>query len=145
MKVRGKRIFIVKWLNCHIVKMVGKYLTLNDITAYKISYNLSNYAWNIIIEWDNFSRNTVGMQFVRAIDSVSANIAEGFERFGKKDKIQFYRISRASVFESLDWLEKSRKRKLININDYNYTLKILKSLPKEINSLIKYTNNNLAI
>ena len=69
------------------------YLKLNDITAYRESFNLSNKIWSIVISWDYFAKDTVGKQFVRAIDSVSANIAEGFGRYGKKDKIKFYRYS----------------------------------------------------
>ena len=71
--------------------MVKFFLQLNDINAYKISFNLSNYVWNIVARWDYFAKDIVGKQFVRAIDSVSANIAEGFGRHGKKDKIKFYR------------------------------------------------------
>ncbi|MBZ0199710.1 MAG: four helix bundle protein [Ignavibacteriaceae bacterium] len=40
---------------------------------------------------------TVGFQFVRAIDSVSANISEGFGRFNKGNKIRFYRMSLGSI------------------------------------------------
>jgi four helix bundle protein len=125
--------------------MAKSYLSLNDISSYKASFNLSNYAWDIIIKWDNFSKRTIGGQFVRSIDSISANIAEGFGRFGKKDKISFYRIARASVYESLDWLEKSNKREIISKKDYDYIFKILKNLPREINSFIKYTNDHLTI
>lgn len=125
--------------------MSKKYLTLNKITSYKIAFSLSNKVWSIVIKWDNFSRMTLGSQFARAIDSISANIAEGFGRYGKKDKIYFYRIARASTYESLDWLEKARRRELISEENYNYVFKILKKLPKEINSLIKYTNDNLTI
>jgi four helix bundle protein len=125
--------------------MVKKYLTLNDITTYKISFNLSNYVWNVIDKWDKFAKFSIGSQFVRSVDSVSANVAEGFGRFGKKDNIAFYRIARASVFESLDWAEKANSRTLISKRDYDYIFKILKSLPREINSLIKFTNNNLTI
>jgi four helix bundle protein len=122
-----------------------KYLTLNDINSYRISFNLSNHVWEVIANWEKFEKYTVGNQWVRAIDSISANIAEGFGRYGKKDKISFYRIARASVYESLDWLEKSKNRNLINIKEYKYTFGILKALPKEINSLIKFTNNNLTV
>ncbi|MCK4663729.1 MAG: four helix bundle protein, partial [Bacteroidales bacterium] len=71
--------------------MEKKYLQLNDIDAYKIAFNLSNYVWKIVINWDWFAKKHVGGQFVEAIDSVSANIAEGFGRYHKKDKIKFYR------------------------------------------------------
>lgn len=88
--------------------MEKKFIQLNDIDAYKIAFNLSNEVWQIVIKWDFFARDTIGKQFARSIDSISANIAEGFGRFSKKDKIKFYRISLGSLKESLDWNEKSK-------------------------------------
>lgn len=73
--------------------MTKKYLQLNDISAYKTAFHLSNYVWEIVVKWDGFAKNTVGVQFVRAVDSIPANIAEGFGRYGKKDRIKFYRYS----------------------------------------------------
>ena len=122
-----------------------KYLKLNDIRAYKLSFGLSNTVWKIVYDWESFSKNTVGMQFVRSIDSISANIAEGFGRFHKKDKVKFYINSRASVFESLDWLQKIKIRKIISDQEYQNIFSILSNLPKEINSLIKFTDINLTI
>lgn len=124
--------------------MAQEYLTLNKISSYKKAFALSNVVWDIVTQWEIFARQTVGSQFARAIDSVSANIAEGFGRYGKKDKVFFYRIARASVYESLDWLEKSKRRNLVEENDYEYILKSLKELPKDINTLIKYTNDHLS-
>ena len=122
-----------------------KYLKLNDVTAYKIAFHLSNYALGIVLTWDYFPRDTLGKQFVRAIDSISANLAEGFGRYSKKDKVNFYRYSYGSIKESLDWNEKSKARKLLTKEQYEYLLQELSKLPKEINSLIKYTNYKLTI
>ena len=121
------------------------YLKLNDISAYKISFHLSNYIWNIIINWDYFTKDTIGKQFTRSIDSISANIAEGFGRYNKKDKIKFYRYSFSSLKESLDWNEKARIRKLLTEEQYEYILKELNKLPRELNYLIKFTNEKLTI
>lgn len=66
--------------------MEKKYLKLNDINAYKTAFNLSNYVWNIVIKWNYFARDTVGKQLIDTIDSISANIAEGFGRYSKRDK-----------------------------------------------------------
>ncbi len=66
--------------------MEKEYLKLNNIGAYKRAFHLSNFVWEIVIKWDYFSRNTIGEQFVSAADSISANIAEGFGRYGKKIK-----------------------------------------------------------
>ncbi|MDD5290523.1 MAG: four helix bundle protein [Patescibacteria group bacterium] len=121
------------------------YLKLNNISAYRISFNLSNYVWKIVIGWNYFEKDTVGKQFVRAVDSISANIAEGFGRYGKKDKIKFYRYSYGSIKESLDWNEKSRVRNLLSDREYNFIFCELDKLPKELNSLIKFTNSRLTI
>lgn len=120
-----------------------KYLKLNDIDAYKIAFNLSNYVWEIVVKWDHFPKMTLGQQFVEAVDSISANIAEGFGRYSKKDKIRFYRISYGSLFESLDHNEKAKKRKLFLKTEYDHIFSELQKLPKSIHHLINYTQNKL--
>ena len=123
--------------------MPDKYLKLNDIECYKISFHLSNYVWAIVTDWEWFCKKTVGAQFVEAIDSISANIAEGFGRHFKKDKIKFYSYSKGSLKESLDWNEKAKVRQLLTNEEYVYIFSELEKLPKAINSLIKYTNEKL--
>ncbi|WP_423147323.1 four helix bundle protein [Rubrolithibacter danxiaensis] len=86
--------------------MEKKYLQLVDISAYGKSYDLSNLVWSIVYNWEYFSRDTLGKQFVNAVDSISANIAEGFGRYHKKDKIKFYYYSFGSVKECTDWIIK---------------------------------------
>lgn len=120
-----------------------KYLQLNDISSYKRALTLSQYVWNIVATWEWFPKKSVGVQFVTAIDSISANLAEGFGRYGKKDKIKFYYYSFGSVKEGLDWNEKSRNRKLVTTEQYKHILAELQILPKEIHQLIKFTNEKL--
>lgn len=122
-----------------------KYLELKDISAYIIAFDLANHIWNIISKWDYFAKDVIGKQLIRAVDSISANIAEGFGRYFKKDKINFYRYSYGSISESLDWIEKANKRGLLNNNEYQYIVNILKKLPKEINHLINFTDEKLSI
>ncbi|MDP8238585.1 MAG: four helix bundle protein [Candidatus Hatepunaea meridiana] len=125
--------------------MNKKYLMLNDIDAYRIAFRLSNYIWDIVAKWDYLARDTVGKQFVRSVDSISANIAEGFGRHTKKDKIKFYRYSNGSLKESYDWNEKSKVRNLISEEEYNHIFEELQKLPKTINQLINFTNERLSI
>ena len=120
-----------------------KYLTLEDIKAYQIAYELANYVWRIVVKWNYFARDTIGKQYVNAMDSISANIAEGFGRYSKSDKTRFYRISNGSLFESINWTEKSKTRNLVSQTEYSYIKERLDSLPKEINSLIHFTNTKL--
>ena len=128
-----------------MTEIENKYLKLNDVSSYKIAFNLSNYVWGVVVKWDYFEKITLGKQFVEAIDSISANIAEGFGRYSKKDKIKFYRYSMGSTKESFDWNEKSKIRKLVTDEEYVFIFNELNKLPKEINSLIKFTNEKLTI
>lgn len=120
-----------------------RYLQLNDIGCYKRSLNLSNYVWEIVSNWEWFNKRSVGLQFVTAIDSISANIAEGFGRYSKKDKCKFYYYSFGSLKESLDWNEKSKIRNLLTKDQYDHILQELQTLPKEVHHLIKFTNEKL--
>lgn len=122
-----------------------EYLTVDKLSCYKKSFDLSNFAWELVLRWQHFAKQTIGEQLVTAIDSISANIAEGFGRYSKRDKIKFYYISYASVLESIDWVKKAFFRKIITTKDYDFLLAELSSLPKEIHQLIAYTNKKLAI
>ena len=123
--------------------METNFLTLENYSAYKASFALSNYVWNIVMHWKYFEKDTVGKQFARAIDSISANIAEGFGRFSKKDKIRFYYYNLGSVHEYINWNNKCYERAIITHDEYTHIKNDLDKLPREINQLIKYTNLKL--
>jgi four helix bundle protein len=126
-----------------IKMMQKKYLMLNDLDSYKIAFNLSNLVWELVIKWNYIGLDTVGKQFIRAVDSISANIAEGFGRYTKKDKVKFYRYSYGSLYESLDWNEKAKCRNLLKEPEYEMIFCELQKLPKLIHQLINYTNSTL--
>ena len=84
-------------------------------------------------------------QIRRSAESISANIAEGFGRYHKKDKIKFYYYSFGSVKECLDWDEKAKVRELISEENYIKIFETLQSLPKELHQLINFTNERLKI
>ncbi len=66
---------------------MSEFLSLDKVSSYNKSFELSNYIYDIVTKWEWLPKQTIGIQFIRAVDSVSANIAEGFGRKGKKDKI----------------------------------------------------------
>lgn len=37
-----------------------KFLKLNDIEAFRVSFHLSNHVWDVVLKWNNFSQRTVG-------------------------------------------------------------------------------------
>jgi len=123
--------------------MEKRFLQLNDLTSYVTAFSFSNQVWDIVIKWEYFARDTIGKQFVNAADSISANIAEGFGRYHKKDKIKFYYYSLGSVKESIDWCNKAKIRNLISEEIHLKISELLERLPREIHQLIKFTNERL--
>lgn len=120
-----------------------EYLTLDKIDAYVHAYGLSNEIWNLVTQWEKFERWTIGTQMTRSADSISANIAEGFGRYHKKDKIRFYRYSFGSMEETKDWINKASDRELITTEKAEYLKGEVNKLPKLINQLIQFTNQKL--
>lgn len=118
-------------------------MLVSEHTAYKKARVLSNLIWKVTRSWDKFSLSTIGNQIVRSSDSVSANLAEGWSRYSKKDKCNFFVIAKASAAETRDWIEKSFERKLLSPVNYNEIINLLDEIPKDINGLIKGVNNNL--
>lgn len=123
--------------------MSMEFMTLDKIDAYRNAYESGNEVWTIVNQWEKFNRWTIGNQVARSADSISANIAEGYGRYFKKEKIRFYRYSQGSVFETIDWIRKARDRSLISSEEANQLLLKLETLPKMINRLIQYTNSKL--
>ena len=124
---------------------MGKTVTLEELSSYKISLELADLIYRNVKNWQYLDQKTVGVQWIRSTDSISANIAEGFGRYHKKDKIKFFYNARASAFESGHWLKIASQRKILTSTEEKQILTLLQKLPREINYLIKFTNINLSI
>lgn len=118
-------------------------MSVQDHTAYKKARKIADVVWKVSRGWDKLTLATIGNQLIRSADSISANLSEGWNRYTKRDKINFFIIARASVAETSDWIGKAYERELIQPHEYLAIQHLLFSLPKEINGLIKGTNQNL--
>ncbi len=84
---------------------------------------------------ENFPKTeTFGLtsQFRRAAVSVAANIAEGFVKRGKADKLRFYNISQGSLDECSYYIILASDLKYINETESN----ALHSINDEVNKLL---------
>lgn len=83
----------------------------------------------------------MGRQFVRSIDSIGANIAEGYGRYHYLDKIRFYYNARASLLESLHWLDLLNKREFFTGQAYLEFRTKIEDLHIKLNAYIKSIKN----
>ena len=119
-----------------------------DLEIYQRSLALGDRIYQLVSGWDWFAKETVGKQIVRAIDSVAANISEGFGRYHYNDRVRFIYFSRGSLYETHTWLTKAMQRKLISTDDYEIIESELRLLGVKLNNFIQSiyklssTNNN---
>ena len=114
---------------------------LGELEIYRLSLYLSDKAWEIYNQLPQSLQYEIGRQFLRSIDSIGANIAEGYGRFHYKDSINFYYNSRGSLWEAKHWLLLLHRRKLIKQEEYAKLLEKMETLGKLINSFIKRMKN----
>lgn len=75
-------------------------MKLEELQVYQLSMGIGEKIWSIFIDWSYFEKDTIGKQLVRAVDSVAANLSEGFGRFHFKEAKNFSYYSRGSLYET---------------------------------------------
>ncbi len=88
-------------------------MKLEELQTYQLAMEMAEKIWDIVIKWNYFEKDTIGKQLVKAADSISANLSEGYGRFHYKENKQFCYYSRGSLYETKTWLTKAHNRKLI--------------------------------
>lgn len=111
-----------------------------NLDIYKLSEKISDIIWNAIIFWDTFNKNNIGSQLIRSCDSIGANIAEGNGRGTINENKRFARIARGSLYETIHWLRRSVKRKLLSENQINEIKIIIDELSPKLNAYITALN-----
>ena len=111
-------------------------MRLEEIRVYNFALDLAEKIWIIVSEWSYFDKDTIGKQLVRAVDSVAANISEGYGRYYYKENKQFCYYSRGSLYETKTWLIKAHKRSLIDVETFNSFQKDIEKIGIKLNNYI---------
>jgi four helix bundle protein len=112
-------------------------MKLDDLQVYQIAMKLGDKVWEIVLNWDYFAKDTTVKQLVKAIDSIAANISEGFGRYHYGETKQFGYYSRGSLNESITWLTKAFNRKLISDDEFRSFMANLNDLGVRLNNYIR--------
>ncbi len=111
-------------------------MKLEELRVYQLSMTLAEEVWEIVIKWDHFAKDVVGKQLIKAVDSVAANLSEGFGRFFYKEERQFCYYSRGSLYETKTWLTKASNRKLVKDEDFEKFMKDINDIGVKLNNYI---------
>ena len=110
---------------------------------YKLAREISRNAWEIYNELNWQDKKIMGDQFISSIDSIGANIAEGFGRYHYLDKNKFNYNARGSLLEAIYWIDILKERgradsKLADVLKFK-----LQKLHLKINNYIKTTKEQI--
>ena len=111
-------------------------MKLEEFRVYQMAMDIGEEVWSIVLKWDYFAKDTIGKQFVRAIDSVAANLSEGFGRYHYKEAKNFSYYSRGSLYESKTWLTKANNRKLVTDENFERLIAEMDSIGVKLNNYI---------
>ena len=101
-----------------------------NLHIYRLSERLAEQIWRIVLGWEYFAKNTVGIQIVKAADSVRANVAEGSGRGTEAEPRRFLRVARGSLYETQHWLRRAYKRNLLTQKQVDELVPVLRELSR---------------
>lgn len=114
---------------------------ITDLDVYNLAEELSDLIWELFNDWDIKTKRTIGYQIIKAADSISANIAEGYGRYTPADRKNFYYYSRGSFEETKCWLRKLIRRSILSPEHQMKITQIINALGPKLNSYINSTKN----
>ncbi len=117
-----------------------KFIPLQELEVYRMTRRLSSMAWVIYQRLTFQQRKVWGDQMLESVDSVGANVAEGYARFHFSEKARFYYISRASLSEGVDhWIDLGFERGVVFDQEFEQINKIKSDVQVRLNNMIKST------
>ena len=108
-----------------------------QLQVYRLAERLADEIWQVVVDWDFFSKSTVGNQIVRSADSIGANIAEGTGRGSFQDNRRFVKMARGSLNETRHWLRRAYVRKLLTKAQVEKMKPLVDNLSPMLNSYLQ--------
>lgn len=109
--------------------------SLWKVAAYRYALFLSDLCWqDVAILSKNKTMLSTADQLYRAVNSVGANIAEGYSRSTGKDRALFYQYALGSARESRDWYYKARH--VLDENELTQRLNVLTEIIKLLLTMV---------
>lgn len=109
------------------------------LVCWKDARELKLFFYKIVVPCIPFEeKHNLISQVKRAAISATANIAEGYGRFHYQEGIQFYRISRGSIYELKDHLISCYDLGFINSKIFNEGIALIEKTKISLNGFINY-------
>lgn len=126
----------------YTLKTGNKITSFTDLQAWREAHQLALMVYQLTDKFPDKEIYSLTSQLRRAVISITSNIAEGFSRQGKKEKIQFYYTAKGSLTEIQSQIIPARDLGYIKQEDFKYLADKTVIVSKLIFGLIKSIRNN---
>ncbi|MBQ7513953.1 MAG: four helix bundle protein [Prevotella sp.] len=114
-----------------------KTFSFQNIIAWQKAHAFTLLVYHVTKHFPEDEKFGLTSQFRRAAVSIEANIAEGYKKISKADKLRFFNISEGSLEECRDYIVLSKD--LLYINEEEFDL-LYTSIEETSKLLIAYSN-----
>jgi four helix bundle protein len=121
---------------------MGTIKSFEEIEAWILAREISKEIFELTQQGTFAKDFELRNQINRSSGSVMDNIAEGFERGGNREFIQFLGIAKGSCGEVRSQLYRAFDRQHISNEKLEYLKDVAVKISKKINGLITYLNNS---
>ena len=118
--------------------------SFKDIIAWQKAHQFVLLVYKVTKIFPEWERYGLCSQFQRAAVSIAANIAEGYKKLSKADKLRLMNIAQGSLEECRYYVLLSKDLGYIPNNTYAYLNNSIEETSKFLNSYCKAITNDVA-
>lgn len=119
--------------------------SFESVVAWQKAHAFTLLVYRLTREFPKDETFGLTSQFRRAAVSIEANIAEGYKKLSKADKLRFLNIAEGSLAECRNYVILARDLEYVNEQQYNSLFVALKEASKLLTSYCKGIINNNGI
>lgn len=119
--------------------------TFKDIIAWQKAYDFILQTYKATRSFPDFEKYGLSSQFQRAAVSIAANIAEGYKRLGKNEKLHFMNYAQGSLEECRCYIMLAKDLNYISDEEYKSLIYGIEGTSFYLNAYCKAINENKGI
>ena len=119
--------------------------SFESVVAWQKAHAFTLLVYHLTREFPKDEMFGLTSQFRRAAVSIEANIAEGYKKLSKADKLRFLNIAEGSLAECRNYVILARDLEYVNEQQYNSLFVALEEASKLLTSYCKGIINNNGI
>ncbi|MBR3442753.1 MAG: four helix bundle protein [Bacteroidaceae bacterium] len=119
--------------------------SFENVIAWQKAHSFVLLVYRVTQHFPEEEKFGLTSQFRRAAVSIEANLAEGYKKLSKNDKLRFFNIAQGSLEECRDYHLLSRDLELLRPGEFEEIHQSIEETSKFINAYCKGIINNNAM